>query len=843
MKSLDEVDRQSFKAAISPMEKTGKKISLKKGERLVVPERNRFSLNGIWQMAMEGTEKKRLQGGIWKDAIQANIPCGVHAALYKAGIIPDPCVGENQIIAREYSYKAWWFKKEFDFSPKAEAKYILDFSGVAETCTVWLNGERIAENKGMFTGPRADISKKLRLKNILIVKTEPVPFLQAPGSEHSSNKANNWSWSKSVVINNVYGWHYSNLPSVGIWQPVYIDEEQPVELDAPFIFTRDAAKGAMSLRVSVVSKIGTSGVLRFSVAPLNFTGDNFVYDEELALKFGENDIQYEFSIPDPRLWWPVGMGEQNLYLLEVSLSAGGKTDTYRHEFGIRTVKTAPLPNGPVENLYNWTFVINNKKTFIKGTGWCTSDALLDLSRKRYERFIRLAHDQHCMMMRAWGCGLPEKDDFYELCDKYGIMIMQEWPTAWDSHNTQPYEILEKTVRVHTGRLRNYPSLVMYGAGNESPNPFGKAVDMMGRLSIELDGTRPYHRGEPWGGSRHDYASHWGRMHVDAHLVAEAAFWGEFGTPSIPVLESFRKYMTRESMTIFPPDTNRSFTYHTPIFGHAQDISRIFQLAGMFLRKNYSWKELITASQLVQALVLQRVLERSRTRYPDCSGALYYKMNDNFPAASWSVADWYGAQKIAYYSTQDAFEPVHSVVLFDRLNFYGQPVSLPVHLCDEFEELTDKKWEVNVWSYNGDMKKIKEEKFTKFSGPDSSFLGSFDLEAEQTATEPLFVISDVRIEGKLRSRSVYFSNIESDRGCLFSLPRTSLTIKNGKHSIKIKNIGVVPAYGVWLFAPGYSEKAFYSDNFLWIEPGESAEVKVENVDLSLVEVEAFNTINF
>jgi beta-mannosidase len=302
-------------------------------------------------------------------------------------------------------------------------------------------------------------------------------------------------------------------------------------------------------------------------------------------------------------------------------------------------------------------------------------------------------------------------------------------------------------------------------------------------------------------------------------------------------------MPRENMTVFPLDANASFTYHTPIFGHAQDISRIFQFAGMFLRKNYNWKELIAASQLVQVLVLQRVLERSRTRYPDCSGALYYKMNDNFPAASWSVADWYGAQKFAYYSTQDVFEPVHAVVLFDRLNFHGQPVSLPIHLCDELGKLADKKWEVTVRAYCGNLHKIKETRFTGFPKANRSLLGVFSLEAEQTSTDPLFVIADVKMEGKLKSRAVYFNNIEGDRGCLFNLPKTSLTLKAGKHSVKVKNISSLPAFGVWLFAPEHSEKAFYSDNFLWLEPGESTEIKVENADPALVEVEAFNTINY
>jgi beta-mannosidase len=695
----------------------------------------------------------------------------------------------------------------------------------------------------MFGGPRIDISSKIKAQNILTVKTEPIPFVPAPGAEKSSNKMNNYSWAQTVVINNVYGWHYSNMPSVGIWQPVYIEEEQEVELDNPFIFTRNAGEGRLGLVVPVTAKTADNATLRFSLSPRNFEGDSFVYGENTALKAGKNEIQYEFVVPDPRPWWPSGMGDQNLYLLEVSVSSNGKTSAYRHQFGIRTVDMAPFPQGPREDLYNWTFVINGKQTFVKGAGWCTPDALLDLSRERYERFIKLVHEQHSMMMRAWGCGLPEKDDFYELCDMYGVMIMQEWPTAWNSHNTQPFELLEKTVREHTLRLRNYPSLVMYGAGNESSNPFGKAIDMMGRLSIELDGTRPYHRGEGWGGSKHDYTSHWRRRHVDAHLVIEAPFWGEFGTPSIPVPESFKKYMAREDMAIFPLAANKSFAYHTPVFGHREDISRIYQFASMFLRKNYTWKELIAASQLVQVLVLQRVLERSRTRYPECSGALYYKMNDNFPAASWAVVDWYGAQKFAYYSTQDAFEPVHAVVLFDRLNFYGQAVSLPVHLCDENGETGGRTWEVLVRAYDGNLKRIKETAYSSFSKAGSSLLGTFNLEAEETAAEPLFVIADVKADNKRLSRAAYFSNVEGDRGCLFNLPRASLTIENGEHSVQVKNTGSIPAYGVWIHAPGYSATASFSDNFLWLEPDEIADITVENADPAIVEVEAFNTINY
>ena len=112
----------------------------------------------------------------------------------------------------------------------------------------------------------------------------------------------------------------------------------------------------------------------------------------------------------------------------------------------------PLPGGPSEYKYNWTFVINGKPVFVKGAGWCMMDALLDFTKEKYARFLTVARDQHIQMLRAWGGGLPETDEFYELCDELGIMVMQEWPTAWNSHQTQPYGMLEETVVRNTLRL-------------------------------------------------------------------------------------------------------------------------------------------------------------------------------------------------------------------------------------------------------------------------------------------------------------------------------------------------------------------------------------------------------
>ena len=280
---------------------------------------------------------------------------------------------------------------------------------------------------------------------------------------------------------------------------------------------------------------------------------------------------------------------------------------------------APLPGGERPSLYNWTFVINGRPTFLKGTGWCTMDASMDFSRDRYEQFLTLAPDQNCQMLRCWGSGMPETDDFYDLCDRLGITVMQEWPTAWNSHEDQPFDALEETVRLNTLRLRNHPSLLMYGGGNESTNPAGKAIDMMGRLAIELDGTRPFHRGEPWGGSDHNYACWWGNAHLDRNLNLTGRFFGEFGIASMPVLESVERYLPSDERTLWPPKEKGVFVHHTPVFDTMQDMDRLRQYAGYFTA-GATMRRFIDASQIAQAVAVRHTLERARMRWPNCTGA-------------------------------------------------------------------------------------------------------------------------------------------------------------------------------------------------------------------------------
>ena len=834
-KSMDEIDNESFCAKSRPFDGNLKNIRLaEKRARHPSPKKSVCLCDG-WMMAAEKPTAFINQWEPpeeichWNEAVPAVIPGSVQTALVKAGKYPDPYFAINDDEIRKESYKNWYFKKEFP-RPKGMRNVTLIFKGVNIKCYVWINGHELGEHEGMFGQFEFDITDYLENKTVLYVQICPAPaFFKA-------NDARNHGWRTTVTFNNNYGWHYARIPALGIWRPVLLEEIPRVKLESPFI-AAEKLDGTMNLMVNMKSETESfSGNLKVSVEPDNFKGKAFSFEEKI--KSGESSLApgFRFKIPDPKIWWPNGMGEQNLYKLKVSFTpdGGGTPDYSESIFGIRTIEMAPLPGGPKPDKLNWTFIINGKRTFVKGNGWCTPDALMDFRRERYDRFLSLAKLQHVQMMRAWGSGMPETDDFYDLCDRYGIMVMQEWPSAWESHKqgNQPYDVMEETVEQNTLRLRNHPSLVMYGTANETGNPFGKMVDMMGRLSIELDGTRPYHRSEPWGGSDHNYECYWGRKHLDYNLNMTADFWGEFGLACMPAAESVRRYLPENERESWPPQhgISKSIAHHTPKFNTADDMSRVMQYAAYFTEIfKCDLEEFTLSSQLSQAVGVRHTLELARTRWPHCTGALYYKMNDNYPAASWACADWYGVPKVGHYFFQDSFAPLKAAVLFNTINSLGKKLSLPVFLLDDNDNLSSAGWTVKVKAYNSSLDLVKCQEFTGKGSVKAPFkLGEFNLAAEQTDTTPLFIVSEVFKGKELADMNYYFVNFEEKKRSLFTLPQTSMEMKVSGKTVKITNTGKLPAVAVNVLRPGHLDTFTADDNYFWLEPGETKTVAVDNV---------------
>ncbi|MDE2852831.1 MAG: beta-mannosidase [Chloroflexota bacterium] len=832
-KSLDQIDRESFAPGPSPISGAARDIELRAGDIEHPAGPLILSLNEGWEMIEGGEAQERLTEA-WTAALPAVVPGSIQTALLQAGRLPDPYVGRNDEIARAESFKTWWLKKTFE-RPAPGGGERLVFGGICDSCAIWLNGEKLGEHKGMFAELTYDVaSLLLDGENTLIVRLDPAPQRISDGEPNDFFTGMNVGWLDSAVINNIYGWHYINLPTLGIWRPVSLKPGPTVEIVDPFLATMDANAGLLRLHLTLKGEsAGWRGRLVGSVGPENFAGEAHHFACDLQSSEREAIELFEFTMPHARLWWPVDYGEPNLYRLKLSfLPEAGAPDHASFTFGIRTIEMQPAPAGPNPEHYNWTFVVNGKPIFVKGANWCTLDALLRFEAARYERFLQMARDSHMQLLRAWGSGMPETDEFYDLADRCGIMVLQEWPTAWNSHRIQPYDILEETVRHNTLRLRNHPSLVMWGGGNESGEPFGEAIDMMGRYSAELDGTRPFHRGEPWGGSIHSYHVFWQRQPLDYNLSLSANFIGEFGLASLPNYETVERYLPAEELHAWPPASDSGFTHHMPVFNLKREQAIMSQYVADFV-PNDSLKNFILGMQMAQATGMRHTLELARTRWPEATGVCYYKLTDNNPAASWATVDWRGAPKIAYHVLRGAYRPLHVCVLFDRLSCVGVPMSFPVYLLDDRGDLDQQNWLVNVRAFGADLRLLDQMSVTGIASREPVHrLQDFCLDAGQTWNCPLFIVAEIALQPKhlIVDRVFYWLNYAPVQGCLFNLPPTRLAIEaSGADSVLISNIGDRPAVGVHFECPAISDRFSCSDSCFWLEPGERRPISVSQAE--------------
>ncbi len=252
----------------------------------------------------------------------------------------------------------------------------------------------------------------------------------------------------------------------------------------------------------------------------------------------------------------------------------------------------------------------------------------------------------------------------------------------------------------------------------------------------------------------------------------------------------------------------------------------------YIIPNDNMEYFITGSQLAQVVAVRHTLERARTLWPYCTGALYYKMNDNYPAASWSCVDWYGAPKPLHYFAQDAFAPVASVILFEQTEITSvtNKIFFPVYLLDDKMELAGTNREVTVRAFDQNLAEIKKMDFEKIECYQQvNKLGEFSLRRQQAETFPLFFVSEVKAEGELKFKTFYFINFEKKKGCLFNLPRTTLSMEIQGNKAIVKNTGTLPAVGVNIQCQGKADKFTASDNFFWLDPGESHAIEVNITD--------------
>jgi beta-mannosidase len=665
------------------------------------------SLTGAWEFHQAGAQE-------W---LPANVPGGVHTDLLALGRIPDPFVGDNEKRVQWVAETDWEYRYQFFATPEilSQPHIWLVCDGLDTLATVSLNGRELGRAANMFRQYRWDVKPLLKTgeNDLRIAFDSPVRFAAAqqairPMPGVSQAIAGGPHLRKAPCQ---FGWDWGpQLPPIGIWKDIRLEGYDGAHITEIHL-SQQHAEGQVTVeaRVAVQSwdEAPRSAVMRL-VAP-----DGQVFETSVAVAPG-NESRLQVQIPKPQLWWPNGYGAQPLYQVEFSLIdtevKTGLLDQRNYQIGLRTIE---LRQQEDQWGRSFVFVVNNVAMLAKGSNWIPADSFPTRITDEYlEGLIRSAVETHQNMLRVWGGGFYEEERFYDLCDRYGILVWQEFIFSCSIYPLDSQEFLDNVnveVIENVRRLRHRASLALWCGNNEMERGWYRdwkqpelqdMKDAYNRFFCHTlrewcmaeDPDHSYWPSSPSSdtpfedpdsqkqGDAHYWDVWHGRKPFTAYRDQYPRFMSEFGFQALPPLATIRTYADEAdwNMTSYIMEQHqKNASGNSLMVGQMLDTFR--------LPKDFA--SLVYLSMALQAEGIRYGVEHWR-RHPDrVAGILYWQLNDCWPVASWSSLDYFGCWKALHYAARRFFAPL-------MLSIEDQPPKQAVYVSNDLLE----PWEGTVrWS--------------------------------------------------------------------------------------------------------------------------------------------------
>lgn len=802
-----------------------------------------------------------------------SIPSTVLAGLVDNKVFPDPFFGENLksipgyrtgswiSMPKESPFrKPWWYRTTFKLPSELSGKFLtLHLDGINLKANVWINGNKIADTAdvaGMFRRFEFDINKwvKTGAENTLAVE------IYSPGRIPDIKY-----YTKQVEATTGWDDHNPQPPdlNMGIWRNVYISADGPVSIRYPYVVTDldlpslDVAHLTVSAKLINKSEKTVKGTLTGKIENIKFEKEVSLAPHESRVEVFEPAAFRQLNIQKPRIWWPNNVGAQELYKMKLSFNTNGNlssVDSVR--FGIREVSTYINDQG-------WRgYRVNGKNILIRGGAWMTSDMLLRLSKHRYEGLIRYAKEAGLNALRSEGFSIRETDEFYDLCDEYGILVIQQF----FGRNLPDEKLAINIIEDMLLRIRNHPSLIHF-LGHDETFPTENLDKNYRELIAKYTPQRTYqpHSGAfdiedrfKTGGTRTGTLELWAYANPSHYYTHKNdGAWGFAQSGGIGGV--FAPYETLKK--ILPPDAqwpiyNETYSFHTVLQG-----TEYFE-AGLDAIKNRYGKANGIVELCRKGMALNYESSRGmfeaygRNKY-DALGMTTWKYDAAWPAVySWQYVDWYLNVGGAYYGAKKACEPLHVQYSYDDNSIYV--------VNSYYRDIADLK--VTAKIFNIDLKEKLAKTAVVNVGSDGKS-EAFKIEFPEGLSKTFFLKLDLEDNtGKLISDNFYWLSTQKDiegtkqelkspRGfdwdlfkvqpksvadftALENLPVTTLEKavsfqENGSETtatVKIKNTGNSLAFMVHLAltkGDGGDEidPAYWDQNYVSLLPGESREIKV------------------
>ncbi|MDE4541120.1 glycoside hydrolase family 2 protein [Thermoanaerobacterium sp. R66] len=799
---------------------------------------NRISLNGTWQFR-EATSYDWLEG---------KVPGCVQLDLMTQNKISDPFYRMNEIECHKLEDKEWIYRKEFDFEFPDEFDEIkLVFEGIDTLADIYFNGDYLGTAENMFISYEYDVTDLIKEKNnVLEVYFQSITKAIRSIEKDSPLKLESSFESARPYIRKAqysFGWDWGpRLIQVGLWKDAYISIIKDAAIEKPFFYTEKLRDGAAYVRVSASISYFADFDLKAEVT-ISYDGE-VCGRKVVSITYGEIDAA--FKIDEPKLWYPNGVGPQNLYDICIKLTmADVVVDELNFRSGIRVVELLREKDDIGES---FIFEINGIKIFAKGADWIPADSFLPrITKEDYYTFIKLAKDANMNMLRVWGGGIYEDEAFYDACDKMGIMVWQDfmyacaqYPDQFDWFQQMAAEEAEDVLL----RLRNHPSIVLWCGNNENntgfyswwgngdPKYLGNYIykEILPQICEKYDPSRPYWVSSPYGGvdpnsesegDRHQWNVWSGWTDVKAYLADKSRFVSEFGFQSMPDWKTVLSYTKEDDRYILSPVM---ISHNKQIDG----MERLIRYMVSELGFPKDFKSFVYLTQFNQAEAIKKGVEHWRARKFMTAGTLYWQFNDCWSVASWSCIDYYKRKKALYYYSGRFFANVLPYIAEEDggITIYG---------ISDLQQDVEAYVEVLCYSFDGE--KMWEKKFnTRLIANDVVKIAHYDERQIAEEHVPHVVPVDashctlpVEKNWKLLNSVVYVRMIVDEKiyenYYIFDKFRNlKLTEPNITCHVEGTDIILstdVPAFGVFVDT---ENDVSLSDNFLNMIPGEKYTLK-------------------
>jgi len=678
-----------------------------------------LSLNGTWGLTWaEGHPlmnpdhytAAHLRG---RQLMPAAVPAPIHRVLMDAGLIEDINYGLNSLKARWVEEQFWIYRHTFQAPPEAcSAPAWLVFQRLELDAVVWLNGREVGRHANAHRPARFDVTGQLEPgENLLVVRVSTGMHATAdrPVAEYSHyhmDMLTRRPWLRKPQYQCGWDWN-PRLVNVGILGDVRLEWSTTPRLNQAAVFAvaaPDLASATITVRADVQG-VGEPPVPVELEAVIQETGERASVRAEV--RPGDNLIELALPVRQPRLWWPVGHGEQHLYTVQIRLSSGGDVRTLTRRTGVRRVEIDRSPH-PVTGEY-FILKVNHRPVFCKGGNWVPADMLYStVTPERYRRLVDIALEAHFNLLRVWGGGTFADHALCDACDEAGVLIWHDFLFACAKYPGDEPEFAAEVRREVTWAARelaHHPSLVVWCGNNEIE---------WGDWHWGYDDTRRTH-------------PHYAMFHHDIPMIARrenpsAAYWlsspysPDFLHPNDPTVGDqhpwdvsilaaggadwwkYRDYVDRfpneggilgasspaTLRQFLPPGQQHPFS---PAWDHhdnpmactspaAGELGRAYATLELWLGRDPQAMDLddfAFCSALCQAEGLTEYILNYRRRMFSSAAAVFWMYNDSWPASlGWTIVDYYLRRKLCFHPVRRAFAPVTVVVTADdrEVTVYG-----------------------------------------------------------------------------------------------------------------------------------------------------------------------------